>query len=156
MKYVFIAIVVFFMVVNVPLGALEIEKHDMFIGVEIENTFSDDDTVQGYALTVPYLSHSFEPSVTENISFSVDSEISFILEKIEADDESGNSIDVSTEPALEWSLTEEISLGETLSFEFSNYKSSEEDVDRENFFELSSFTELSFSKMEEDLPGISP
>ena len=157
MKPIFIAIAAFFLVVaNSPLDAFEITKNEAYLGITAEQVFSDNNAVQGYTLTVPYVSHSFEANLTEQFVFTIDSEVNWTIEKVEMNAESGNSINVSSAPALKWSPIETISLNETLSFEFSNYKPGELDTERENFFELGSSTEFAYSTLEEELPGISP
>jgi hypothetical protein len=142
--------------VNSPLFALDVESNDLSIGVETNNTISQDDEVQGYVLTVPYISHSFELDVSENIALTLDSWADFTLEKVSVDEETSNSINVESEPALEWSFLENMSLKESFPFSFSNYKPEEHGAKRENTVDLTSRTEFSYSTLEEDLHGRSP
>jgi hypothetical protein len=131
-------------------------SHDLSIGIEMSQSISQDAAVQGYTLTIPYISHSFEADVSENIVLTIDSRADFTLEKVSEGEEVGNALNVESEPALEWSFLGNLSLKESFPFSFSNYKSGEHGAKRENTVDLASRTEFIYSTLEEDLHGRSP
>lgn len=73
-----------------------------YVGIEASQSFSKDDAVQGYALTAPYLSHSFEYKFSEKLALTVDSQIDFTLDKVAVDEATSNVMNIQSEPALQW------------------------------------------------------
>lgn len=140
---------------NTTLLALDLESHDLSIGIKATSAISQDDEVEGYVLTLPYLAHSFEIELSDSTVLTLDSQADFTLEKVSIAEEAANAVNVEIEPALERSFGEVLSLTASAPFSFSNEKPDEKDAERENSVELVSIIELSYSTMDDELHGIS-
>jgi hypothetical protein len=133
-----------------------VTSHDLSIGLETNKSFSQDEAMDGYLLTVPYILHSIEFTFSENLVLTIDSQLDFTLDKVSTDEETSNSVNLQSEPALEWDFLENLSLTESFPFNFSNAKPGEHNAKRDNAIDLASRTEFAYSTLEEDLHGRSP
>lgn len=152
MKHIFLLILLCSVVSVLPVWA-EIESHDLNFGTKAFYVMSDDDTVKGYAVSIPFLGHSIEMSFSDSLTLSIDSGLEFYLSKVESDEEAWNSLDLSTEPEIEFAVTDTVSVTPSMYLYFSNYKWDEDT--RENWMQFGFSASASYSTMEEDLAGIS-
>ncbi len=130
-------------------------SNDLSVGIDASRTLSKDDTVQGYTLTIPYLNHSFEYALRENLLLTVDSQVDFTLDNVAANADTSNALNIQTEPGVQWDVTNTISLTESFPANFSNATSGESGATRENSAALAARTEVAYATLEEDLHGLS-
>jgi hypothetical protein len=153
--WIFTAAAVIVLGTTAPLYAFHLEKNELSVGVETTSATSQDDELDGYTIAVPYLILEFESELSDTTAFTMDSQADFTLEKYSIDEEAANAVNVETEPSLEWSPWEELTLREVMAVSFSNEKPGEKNADRETTTELTSRTELEYSTMDDELHGLS-
>ncbi len=153
--WIFAACALIVLGMNGPSFALHLEKNKLSVGVEGTSVTSQDDELDGYTIAVPYLILEYEVELSDATAFTMDSQADFTFEKYSIDEETANAVNVETEPALEWSPWEELTLREVMALSFSNEKPGEKNADRENTTDLTSRTELEYSTMDDELHGLS-
>jgi hypothetical protein len=144
-----------FIAAQPPLRAAEIESQELSLGQEAASVFSQDDEAEGYMATLPSLTHALEINLFGPVVLTLDTLAEFTLEKVTADEETANAVNVECEPALEWGIQDALSAIVGMPLNFANTKSGESNTDRENMFDLAAKAELDYSTMEEDFEGIS-
>lgn len=151
MKHVLFALLALVVTMALPFTTFAVYQ-DLYGGVTLEYTVSDDDSAQGYVIS-PYADYWFEHELNKRVLLELGAGPKFSLFKTEADDESLNSFEFYIEPEVEWTITEMFSFDELLGVYFLNEKVSD---DRESGLDFETTTTVTFGTLEEDLPGISP
>ena len=144
-----------FIAIQPPLWAAGIQDPELSLGLEATSVFSQDEEIEGYLATLPSITYAFEMELFDPVVFTLDSLAGFTLEKVTADDETANAVNVELEPALERDIQDNSTVALILPVNFVNAKSGEKNADRENTIELAAKAELDYSNMEEDFEAIS-
>lgn len=144
-----------FIAAQSQLWAAAIESQELSLGLEATSVFSQDEEAEGYMATLPSLTHALEINLFDPVVLTMDSLAEFTLEKVTADEETANAVNVEFEPAFEWTIQDALSAMVGMPLNFVNTKSGEKNADRENMFDLAAKAELDYSTMEEDFEGIS-